>query len=143
MDTYGGGRHGGGAFSGKDPSKVDRSAAYYARWVAKHVVAAGLAKRCEIQVAYAIGKASPVGFRVETFGTTKSDLGKNPDSTISRLILENFDWRPAAMIRDLNLKRPIYSSTASGGHFGRTPTEEGLFPWERLDQSRLDSLRSH
>ena len=143
VDTYGGGRHGGGAFSGKDPSKVDRSAAYYARWVAKHVVAAGLAEKCEIQVAYAIGKASPVGFRVETFGTTNSDLGKNPDSTISRLILENFDWRPAAMIRDLNLKRPIYSSTSSGGHFGRTPTEEGLFPWERLDHSRLDSLRSH
>ena len=107
------------------------------------MVAAGLAERCEIQVAYAIGKASPVGFRVDTFGTANSDLGKNPDSTISRLILENFDWRPAAMIRDLNLKRPIYSSTASGGHFGRTPTEEGLFPWERLDQSRLDSLRSH
>lgn len=143
VDTYGGGRHGGGAFSGKDPSKVDRSAAYYARWVAKHVVAAGLAERCEIQVAYAIGKASPVGFRVDTFGTSNSDLGKNPDSTISRLILKNFDWRPAAMIRDLNLKRPIYRSTSSGGHFGRTPTEEGLFPWERLDESRLDSLRSH
>ena len=143
VDTYGGGRHGGGAFSGKDPSKVDRSAAYYARWVAKHVVAAGLAEKCEIQVAYAIGKASPVGFRVETFGTTNSDLGKNPDSTISRLISENFDWRPAAMIRDLDLKRPIYSSTSSGGHFGRTPTEEGLFPWERLDESRLDLLRSH
>jgi S-adenosylmethionine synthetase len=143
VDTYGGGRHGGGAFSGKDPSKVDRSAAYYARWVAKHVVASGLAEKCEIQVAYAIGKASPVGFRVNTFGTTNGSLGKNPDSTVSRLILENFDWRPAAMIRDLGLKRPIYRATSSGGHFGRTPTDDGLFPWERLDENRLQSLRNH
>ena len=96
VDTYGGGRHGGGAFSGKDPSKVDRSP-YYARWVAKHVVAYWTGKKVRDSGSYAIGKASPVGFRVETFGTTKSDLGKNPDSTISRLILENFDWRPGLL----------------------------------------------
>ena len=141
VDTYGGGRHGGGAFSGKDPSKVDRSAAYYARWAAKHVVASGLAEKCEIQVAYAIGKASPVGLRVNTSGTHRDGLGENPDSTISSLLMEHFDWRPAAMIRDLDLKRPIYSAASSGGHFGRTPTDDGLFPWERLDDSRIEALR--
>lgn len=141
VDTYGGGRHGGGAFSGKDPSKVDRSAAYYSRWVAKHVVASGLAERCEIQVAYAIGKPAPVGLRVETSGTARAELGGDPDARITELIFENFDWRPAAMIRDLDLKRPIYSATSSGGHFGRVPTDDGLFPWERLDEERLDALR--
>lgn len=140
VDTYGGGRHGGGAFSGKDPSKVDRSAAYYARWAAKHIVASGIAEKCEIQVAYAIGKASPVGLRVNTFGTSKAGLGNDPDQKISNLLLKYFDWRPAAMIRDLKLKRPIYSATSSGGHFGRVPTDEGLFPWEKLDSEKLDAL---
>ena len=143
VDTYGGGRHGGGAFSGKDPSKVDRSAAYYARWVAKHVVASGLAEQCEIQVAYAIGISEPVGLRVSTFGTHSEGLGEIPDSTISSLIMKYFDWRPAAMISDLGLKRPIYRETSSGGHFGRVPTDDGLFPWERLDEMRLESLRNH
>lgn len=143
VDTYGGGRHGGGAFSGKDPSKVDRSAAYYARWVAKHVVASGLAEQCEIQVAYAIGISEPVGLRVSTFGTHSEGLGEIPDSTISSLIMKHFDWRPAAMISDLSLKRPIYRETSSGGHFGRVPTDDGLFPWERLDEMRLESLRNH
>ena len=143
VDTYGGGRHGGGAFSGKDPSKVDRSAAYYARWVAKHVVASGLAEQCEIQVAYAIGISEPVGLRVSTFGTHSEGLGEIPDSTISSLIMKHFDWRPAAMISDLGLKRPIYRETSSGGHFGRVPTDDGLFPWERLDEMRLESLRNH
>jgi len=143
VDTYGGGRHGGGAFSGKDPSKVDRSAAYYARWVAKHVVAAGLAEKCEIQVAYAIGISEPVGLRVSTFGTHSEALEGIPDSTISSLIMKHFDWRPAAMISDLELKRPIYRETSSGGHFGRVPTDDGLFPWERLDETRLESLRNH
>jgi S-adenosylmethionine synthetase len=115
VDTYGGmARHGGGAFSGKDPSKVDRSAAYAMRWVAKHVVAAGLAKRCEVQVAYAIGKAHPVGLFVETFGT-----GRLPDVEIQRAVTEVFDLRPAAIIRDLDLLRPIYCQTAVYGHFGR------------------------
>ena len=143
VDTYGGGRHGGGAFSGKDPSKVDRSAAYYARWVAKHVVASGLAEQCEIQVAYAIGISEPVGLRVSTFGSHSEGLGEIPDSTISSLIMKHFDWRPAAMISDLGLKRPIYRETSSGGHFGRVPTDDGLFPWERLDEMRLESLRNH
>ncbi|HKS44604.1 MAG TPA: methionine adenosyltransferase [Amycolatopsis sp.] len=128
VDTYGGmARHGGGAFSGKDPSKVDRSAAYAMRWVAKHVVAARLADRAEIQVAYAIGKASPVGLFVETFGTEKVDPVK-----IQYAISEVFDLRPAAIIRDLNLLRPIYAQTASYGHFGRADLD---LPWERTDRA--------
>ena len=131
VDTYGGmARHGGGAFSGKDPSKVDRSAAYAMRWVAKNVVAAGLADRCEVQVAYAIGKAQPVGLFVETFGTEKV-----PVSKIQRAVLEVFDLRPAAIIRDLNLLRPIYSKTSAYGHFGRELPE---FTWESTD--RADKL---
>ena len=127
VDTYGGmARHGGGAFSGKDPSKVDRSAAYAMRWVAKNVVAAGLARRCEVQVAYAIGKASPVGVFVETFGT-----GVVPDEAIQQAVLEVFDLRPAAIIRDLDLLRPIYAQTAAYGHFGRELPE---FTWERTDR---------
>src|SRR6184192_4060956 len=115
VDTYGGmARHGGGAFSGKDPSKVDRSAAYAMRWVAKNVVAAGLATKCEVQIAYAIGKAEPVGLFIETFGTETADPAK-----ISEAILQTFDLRPAAIIRDLDLKRPIYAQTAAYGHFGR------------------------
>jgi len=134
VDTYGGmARHGGGAFSGKDPSKVDRSAAYAMRWVAKNVVAAGLADRCEVQVAYAIGKAQPVGLFVETFGTEKFDLSK-----ISDAVKEVFDLRPAAIIRDLNLLRPIYGKTAAYGHFGRELPD---FTWEKTDRaSALKSL---
>nr|WP_205380056.1 methionine adenosyltransferase [Streptomyces sp. SID7805] len=133
IDTYGGmARHGGGAFSGKDPSKVDRSAAYAMRWVAKNVVAAGLAARCEVQVAYAIGKAEPVGLFVETFGTATVDTDK-----IEQAIGEVFDLRPAAIIRDLDLLRPIYAQTAAYGHFGR---ELDDFTWERTD--RVDALRS-
>ncbi|MFE9684831.1 methionine adenosyltransferase [Streptomyces sp. NPDC002701] len=132
IDTYGGmARHGGGAFSGKDPSKVDRSAAYAMRWVAKNVVAAGLASRCEVQVAYAIGKAEPVGLFVETFGTAKIDAEK-----IETAISEVFDLRPAAIIRDLDLLRPIYSQTAAYGHFGRPLPD---FTWEKTD--RVDALR--
>lgn len=127
VDTYGGGaRHGGGAFSGKDPSKVDRSAAYAMRWVAKNVVAAGLAERVEVQVAYAIGKAAPVGLFVETFGSEAVDPVK-----IEKAIGEVFDLRPGAIIRDLNLLRPIYAPTAAYGHFGRTDVD---LPWERLDK---------
>ncbi len=127
VDTYGGmARHGGGAFSGKDPSKVDRSASYAMRWVAKNVVAAGLATRCEVQVAYAIGTAHPVGLFVETFGT-----GVVPDERLEDAILASFDLRPAAIIRDLDLKRPIYTPTAAYGHFGR---EEPDFTWERTDR---------
>ncbi|MFE9453835.1 methionine adenosyltransferase [Streptomyces sp. NPDC006739] len=133
IDTYGGmARHGGGAFSGKDPSKVDRSAAYAMRWVAKNVVAAGLAERCEVQVAYAIGKAEPVGLFVETFGTEHT-----PRPVIERAISEVFDLRPAAIIRDLQLLRPIYSRTAAYGHFGRELPE---FTWERTD--RADQLNA-
>jgi S-adenosylmethionine synthetase len=133
VDTYGGAaRHGGGAFSGKDPSKVDRSAAYAMRWVAKNAVAAGLAERLEVQVAYAIGKAAPVGLYVETFGT-----GVVADEVITRAIREVFDLRPAAIIRDLDLLRPIYAATAAYGHFGRELPE---FTWERLD--RVDELRA-
>jgi len=133
VDTYGGAaRHGGGAFSGKDPSKVDRSAAYAMRWVAKNAVAAGLAERLEVQVAYAIGKAAPVGLYVETFGT-----GVVADDVITRAIREVFDLRPAAIIRDLDLLRPIYAATAAYGHFGR---ELPAFTWERLD--RVDELRA-
>ncbi len=133
IDTYGGmARHGGGAFSGKDPSKVDRSAAYAMRWVAKNVVAAGLADRCEAQVAYAIGKAMPVGLFVECFGTENVAVEKIQDA-----VLQVFDLRPAAIIRDLDLLRPIYSQTAAYGHFGR---EEPDFSWERTD--RAEALRS-
>jgi S-adenosylmethionine synthetase len=133
VDTYGGmARHGGGAFSGKDPSKVDRSAAYAMRWVAKNAVAAGLAGRIEVQVAYAIGKARPVGLFVETFGTETVDPSK-----IQLAIAEIFDLRPAAIIRDLDLLRPIYAQTAAYGHFGRTDVE---LPWERTD--RADALKS-
>jgi S-adenosylmethionine synthetase len=128
VDTYGGmARHGGGAFSGKDPSKVDRSAAYATRWVAKNVVAAGLARRCEVQVAYAIGKAAPVGVFVQTFGT-----GVIPDVDIQQAILKCFDLRPAAIIRDLDLLRPIYALTSAYGHFGRELPE---FTWERTDRA--------
>jgi S-adenosylmethionine synthetase len=128
VDTYGGmGRHGGGAFSGKDPTKVDRSAAYAARWAAKNVVAAGLADRIEIQVAYAIGVSHPLSVNVETFGT-----GKIPDEKIGALILEHFDLRPGAIIRDLDLRRPIYRKTAAYGHFGRDDVQ---FPWENTDKA--------
>ena len=128
VDTYGGmGRHGGGAFSGKDPSKVDRSAAYAARWVAKTVVAAGLASRCEVQVAYAIGVAQPVSILVETFGTSKVE-----ESKIETAVREVFDLRPAAIIKDLQLLRPIYEPTAAYGHFGRT---EDTFTWEKTDRA--------
>jgi S-adenosylmethionine synthetase len=133
VDTYGGmARHGGGAFSGKDPSKVDRSAAYAMRWVAKNVVAAGLARRCEVQVAYAIGKAQPVGVFVETFGTQNI-----PVSKIQEAVLSVFDLRPAAIIRDLELLRPIYSLTSAYGHFGRELPE---FAWERTD--RVEALHN-
>ncbi|MFD6247052.1 methionine adenosyltransferase [Streptomyces roseolus] len=132
IDTYGGmARHGGGAFSGKDPSKVDRSAAYAMRWVAKNIVAAGLARRCEVQVAYAIGKAEPVGLFVETFGTEAV-----PVERIQRAVTDVFDLRPAAIIRDLDLLRPIYAQTAAYGHFGRELPD---FTWERTD--RADRLR--
>ncbi len=133
VDTYGGmARHGGGAFSGKDPSKVDRSAAYAMRWVAKNAVAAGLADRIEVQVAYAIGKAAPVGLFVEAFGTEKVDI-----ATIQQAISEVFDLRPGAIIRDLDLLRPIYADTAAYGHFGRTDVD---LPWERTD--RAEKLRA-
>ena len=133
VDTYGGmARHGGGAFSGKDPSKVDRSAAYAMRWVAKNIVAAGLADRCEVQVAYAIGRTNPVGLCVETFGTEKE-----PISAIQEAVQKVFDLRPAAIIRELDLKRPIYAQTAAYGHFGRTDVD---LPWERLD--RVDDLKA-
>ncbi len=133
VDTYGGiARHGGGAFSGKDPSKVDRSAAYAMRWVAKNVVAAGLARRCEVQVAYAIGKANPVGLYVETFGTETVPLAR-----LTAAIRDVFDLRPAAIVRDLDLLRPIYRKTAAYGHFGRELPE---FTWERTD--RVADLRS-
>jgi S-adenosylmethionine synthetase len=132
VDTYGGAaRHGGGAFSGKDPSKVDRSAAYAARYVAKNVVAAGLADRCELQVAYAIGVAHPVSVMAQTFGT-----GKLSDSEIARLVQESFDLRPAAFRKYLDLHRPIFQKTAAYGHFGR---EDADFTWERTD--RADELR--
>jgi S-adenosylmethionine synthetase len=131
VDTYGGmGRHGGGAFSGKDPSKVDRSAAYYARYIAKNVVAAGLAKRCEVQLAYAIGVAKPVGAYIDTFGT-----GTLPDEKLSRLVQERFDARPRAITEQLDLLRPIYRPTAAYGHFGRTE-----FSWERTD--RVEELKA-
>ena len=134
VDTYGGmARHGGGAFSGKDPSKVDRSAAYAMRWVAKNIVAAGLAERAEVQVAYAIGRAKPVGLYVETFGTNQQGL---TDEQIQAAVTEVFDLRPAAIIRELDLLKPIYSQTAAYGHFGRTDIE---LPWEATN--RVDRLR--
>jgi S-adenosylmethionine synthetase len=133
VDTYGGmARHGGGAFSGKDPSKVDRSAAYAMRWVAKNIVAAGLARRCEVQVAYAIGKAQPVGVFVQTFGTETV-----PSDVIQKAVLQVFDLRPAAIIRDLDLLRPIYAKTAAYGHFGRELPE---FTWENTN--RVDELKA-
>jgi S-adenosylmethionine synthetase len=132
VDTYGGmGRHGGGCFSGKDATKVDRSGAYAARWVAKHIVAAGLAERCEIQIAYAIGIAHPLSVYVETFGT-----GQIPDEKIIRIVDELFDLRPGAIIRDLGLRQPIFRQTANYGHFGR---EDLDLPWERLD--RLEAVK--
>ena len=132
VDTYGGkARHGGGAFSGKDPTKVDRSAAYAARYVAKNIVAAGIADKCEIQLAYAIGVARPVSIFVDTFGTGKID-----DTKIVSLIEKNFELRPAGIIDMLGLRRPIYKQTASYGHFGRTDTD---LPWERLDKA--DTLK--
>jgi S-adenosylmethionine synthetase len=132
VDTYGGvARHGGGAFSGKDPSKVDRSAAYAARWVAKNIVAAGLAERVELQLSYAIGVARPLSLSVETFGT-----GKVADEVMLKAVSEVFDLRPGAIIRDLGLRRPIYRQTAAGGHFGRTDID---LPWERTD--RVEALR--
>ena len=132
VDTYGGyARHGGGAFSGKDPTKVDRSATYAARYVAKNLVAAGLADKCEIQIAYAIGVARPVSILVDSFGT-----GKLPDEKLSELVEKHFDLRPAAIIRDLDLRRPIYRQVAAYGHFGRTDIE---VPWEQLD--KVDALR--
>jgi S-adenosylmethionine synthetase len=133
VDTYGGmGRHGGGAFSGKDPSKVDRSACYAARHVAKNIVAAGLARRCEVQVAYAIGVAKPVSMRVDTFGT-----GRASDAEITAMVRDAFDLRPASIIRDLDLLKPIYRATAAYGHFGR---EGEGFQWE--ERNRVDALRS-
>jgi len=132
VDTYGGmGRHGGGAFSGKDPSKVDRSAAYAARWVAKNLVAAGLARRCEVQLAYAIGVAEPVSVRVDTFGTSEHDADR-----LSKLVYKHFDLTPRGIIESLDLLRPIYRATAYHGHFGR---EDAGFPWERTD--RAEALR--
>src|SRR6202167_3064496 len=133
VDTYGGfARHGGGAFSGKDPSKVDRSAAYAARYVAKNIVAAGLADRAEVQVAYAIGVARPLSLLIETFGTEKIST-----KAIAELVQENFDLRPGAILRDLELRRPVYQPTAAYGHFGRTGDS---FTWERTDKA--DQLRT-
>ena len=130
IDTYGGwGAHGGGAFSGKDPSKVDRSAAYAGRYVAKNIVAAGLAQRCEIQVSYAIGVAEPTSISLDTFGT-----GKLSDDKIVQLVREHFDLRPSGLIEMLDLKRPIYQTTAAYGHFGRT---EETFSWEKTDRAEL------
>jgi S-adenosylmethionine synthetase len=130
VDTYGGmARHGGGAFSGKDPSKVDRSAAYAGRYVAKNIVAAGLAQRCEIQVSYAIGVAEPTSISLDTFGT-----GKLSDDKIVQLVREHFDLRPSGLIEMLDLKRPIYQTTAAYGHFGRT---EETFSWEKTDRAEL------
>ena len=130
VDTYGGmARHGGGAFSGKDPSKVDRSAAYAARYVAKNIVAAGLAERCEMQLAYAIGVAQPLSIHIETFGT-----GKITNDKIEQLVRNHFDLRPKAIIQELDLQRPIYTATAAYGHFGRS---EPNFTWERTDKAKI------
>lgn len=129
MDTYGGyARHGGGAFSGKDPTKVDRSASYAARYVAKNIVASGIASKCEVQLAYAIGVSRPVSIMVDTFGTAKI-----PEEDIIRLINDNFDLRPAAIIRDLDLRRPIYRNVAAYGHFGRKDLD---LSWERTDKAK-------
>ena len=134
VDTYGGSApHGGGAFSGKDPTKVDRSAAYAARWVAKHVVAAGLASRCQVQLAYAIGVAEPVSIRVDTFGT-----GKVSDTALEEAVEKTFDLRPTAIIRDLELRRPIYRKLAAYGHFGRTDLD---LTWEHT--GRIDALKAN
>ena len=139
VDTYGGmGRHGGGAFSGKDPSKVDRSAAYAARWAAKHVVASGLSTKCEIQLAYAIGVAEPVSVYVNTLGT-----GIEDDAIISERVQRVFDFRPQAIIESLKLRTPIFARTASGGHFGRRPDDDGGFTWEILDNGKIEDLKSH
>ena len=139
VDTYGGmGRHGGGAFSGKDPSKVDRSAAYAARWAAKHVVASGLSTKCEIQLAYAIGVAEPVSVYVNTLGT-----GSEDDAIISERVQRVFDFRPQAIIESLKLRTPIFARTASGGHFGRRPDDDGGFTWEILDNGKIEDLKSH
>ena len=138
VDTYGGmGRHGGGAFSGKDPSKVDRSAAYAARWAAKHVVASGLATKCEIQLSYVIGVAKPVSVRAESFDTSSLS-----DSELTAKVNEVFDFTPKSIANDLDLLRPIYSSTAAGGHFGRTPGVDGEFPWEKIVQTKIDTLQN-
>lgn len=138
VDTYGGmGRHGGGAFSGKDPSKVDRSAAYAARWAAKHVVASGLATRCEIQLSYVIGVATPVSVRVESFNTSELT-----DNELTSRVKSVFDFTPKAISSELDLLRPIYSATSSGGHFGRTAGIDGEFPWEVLDEDKIKSLKN-
>ena len=138
VDTYGGmGRHGGGAFSGKDPTKVDRSAAYYSRWVAKHIVAAELATKCEIQVAYVIGVSQPVSLHVNSFGT-----GIISDKELENKINEVFDFRPSAIVRDLKLREPNYSVTAAGGHFGRPPSTEGHFSWEIIEESLIKKLKN-
>ena len=134
VDTYGGyGRHGGGAFSGKDPTKVDRSAAYAARWVAKNLVAAGVADKLEIQLAYAIGVAKPVSIEIDTFGTGKVD-----EETLVNIVEKVFDLRPGAIIRDLDLRRPIYKQTAAYGHFGRTDVD---LPWEHLD--KIEDIKNY
>ena len=139
VDTYGGvGRHGGGAFSGKDPSKVDRSAAYAARWAAKHIVASKLAKSCEIQLAYSIGSPEPVSINVEL---GKFENGNHKNESIKNLIIKNFDFRPASIIKKLNLRKPIYSVTSSGGHFGRMNYEKGEFPWETLSDAIINKLK--
>ena len=139
VDTYGGiGCHGGGAFSGKDPSKVDRSAAYAARWAAKHVVAAGLADVCEIQLGYAIGVAEPTAIHVDTKGSAKNGVS---DEWITEKLMQNFDFSPSSIIDQLALRNPIYARTAAGGHFGRSAEEDGGFSWERLDSDILASLR--
>ncbi|MGD8496792.1 MAG: methionine adenosyltransferase, partial [Gemmatimonadales bacterium] len=137
VDTYGGfGGHGGGAFSGKDPSKVDRSASYAARWVAKNLVAAGYARRLQVQLAYAIGVREPVSIMVDAYGT-----GRRPEEELEAAIREVFDLTPNGIIRALELRQPIYERTAAGGHFGRAPEPDGGFSWERLD--RVDALRDH
>ena len=137
VDTYGGmGRHGGGAFSGKDPSKVDRSAAYAARWAAKHVVASGMATKCEIQLAYVIGVAEPVSIMVDTFGTGTID-----DNSLTEKVSKIFDFRPSAIASNLNLLNPIYSPCAAGGHFGRHSTN-GTFPWENLSENLIEKLKA-
>ena len=139
VDTYGGsGRHGGGAFSGKDPTKVDRSAAYYARWVAKHIVASGIAKTCEIQLAYSIGLSEPISINlnVETFGTSNfSNL------QVNKIVLKYFDFRPASIINELGLNKPIYATTSSGGHFGRKSNGDN-FPWEKINTDKIKSLKN-